>query len=516
MSRRVAIAGFLHESNSFAPTPATFERFLEGGGHLPLSRGAEILARCPGVNIGAAGAVDFGQAAGWELVPLLWTVAIPSAPVERETFETIIGELIARLEAAGPLDGVYLDLHGAMVCEHLDDGEGEILARVRAAVGPDVPVAATLDLHGNVTARMVEMADVLVAYRTYPHVDMAESGHRTAEQLEGLMDRRAAGLAPFAKAFRQLPFLIPIPWQSTELEPARDLYARVAQAETGVDGVTSTSFLMGFPAADFEDCRGCVLTYAGDPSAAEAAADALLSQIVSREAEFQGQAHDPDECVALAMSLAANATRPVVIADTQDNPGAGGDSNTAGMLAALIAADAQDAALGLMVDPEAAQLAHAAGEGADVTLTLGGKSGVAGDEPLTATYRVERLSDGQFMAKGPFFGATHMDLGPSACLRIGGVRVVLASRKVQMADQEMYRYVGIEPTAQKILVNKSSVHFRADFTPIAQTILVARAPGPMALLAQDLPFRRLAEGVRLSPCGPAFVPARPEMADAAS
>ena len=499
MTRRVAVAGFLHETNTFAPSRATLTHFAEGGGHMPISRGQEILDRCPGINIGVAGAVDYAREAGWELVPLLWTVAIPSAHVEKAAFEAILGELCERLAAAGPLDGLYIDLHGAMVCEHLDDGEGEILARLRKVAGPDLPIAASLDLHGNVTARMVEESDVLVAYRTYPHVDMAETGRRTAVQLDRLMQSGKR----LAKAFRQLPFLIPIPWQCTGLEPARSLYARVAGLEGGT--VASTSFLTGFPAADFADCAPSVLTYAEDQAAADAAADALVSDILAAEPAFQGRAYEPEEAIAEALRIAASASRPVVIADTQDNPGAGGDSNTAGMLAALVRAGVSRASLGLMVDPEAAEAAHAAGEGAEVTLTLGGRSGVAGDEPFTGTFKVERLSDGSFMAAGPFFGHTHMDLGLSACVSIGGVRVVLASRKVQMADLAMYRFVGIEPTQEAILVNKSSVHFRADFEPVAETILVARSPGPMALYASDLPFRNLKPGIRLTPCGPTFM-----------
>ncbi|SHM66851.1 M81 family metallopeptidase [Roseibium suaedae] len=499
MSRRVAVAGFLHETNTFAPSPATYAHFEEGGGHIPISRGEEILSRCKGVNIGVAGASDFAAKAGWEMVPLLWTVAIPSAHVEKDAFERILDELVGMLKAAGPLDGVYIDLHGAMVCEHLEDGEGEILARIRDVVGPDIPVAASLDLHGNVTRKMVDASDVMVAYRTYPHVDMAETGYRTAVQLDALMNRGK----PFAKAFRQLPFLIPIPWQCTDIEPAKGLYSEVAALEAG--DVFSTSFLMGFPAADFADCCPSVLVYADEASLADTAADGFVAKVLAREAEFQGKAHDPDDCIRLAQSLSAAASRPVVIADTQDNPGAGGDSNTAGILRALVSADAQRAAIGLIVDPEAAAKAHAAGEGAEVTLTLGGKSGVAGDEPFTAVFTVEKLSDGEFTATGPFFGASHMSLGPSACLAIGGVRVVLASRKVQLADQAMYRFVGIEPTEQAILVNKSSVHFRADFTPIAETILVCKSPGPMALLASDLPFENLREGIRMSPCGPSFL-----------
>jgi len=204
------------------------------------------------------------------------------------------------------------------------------------------------------------------------------------------------------------------------------------------------------------------------------------------------------------MRIAESATRPVVIADTQDNPGAGGDSNTAGMLRALVENRADGAALGLMVDPAAAEIAHRAGVGAEVNLTLGGHSGVEGDVPFEALYTVEQLHPGRFDATGPFYKGAEFNLGPSARVRIGGTRVVLACNKVQMADQAMYRFVGIEPTEAKILVNKSSVHFRADFAPIAEEILVCAAPGPMIADPANLPWRRLRAGMRLHPLGPVW------------
>ena len=498
MTKRIAIAGFLHETNTFAPTPARYENFEQGGGYLPISRGDEILTRCGGVNLGISGFVDYAQHAGWEVVPLLWTGAIPSAQVERETYERIAGELVERLREAGPIDGLLLDLHGAMVAEHVDDGEGELLERLRAVIGRDLPIAASLDLHGNVTRRMVELADVLVAFRTYPHIDMAETGLRAAEQLERIIVRGR----PFAKAFRQLPFLIPIPWQCTVIEPAYSLYEEVRAAEQGA--VSSSSILTGFPAADFEDCLPSVLAYADTQEEADAAADRLERAFLDREPRFAGRSYGPEEAVREAKRIAARATRPVVIADTQDNPGAGGDSNTTGMLRALLSEKAERAAIGLIVDPQAAKAAHDAGEGTEITIALGGQSGIAGDTPLEATYRVERVSDGRFLATGPYYGGAQMNLGPSACLSIGGVRSVVSTFKAQLADREMFRFVGIEPEAQAILVNKSSVHFRADFEPAAEAILVATAPGPMALDPADLPFTRLRPGTRLSPGGRVF------------
>ncbi|MBN8245459.1 M81 family metallopeptidase [Nitratireductor aquimarinus] len=498
MKRRVALAGFLHETNTFAPSPATYAHFEQGGGYLPLSRGNEIIERSPGVNLGISGAVAHAQKAGWEIVPVLWTGAIPSAHVTRDAYERIAGEIVDGIAAAGPLDGVCLDLHGAMVAEHLDDGEGELIARVRAVVGPDVPIAVSLDLHGNTTQLMVDEADLLVAFRTYPHVDMAETGRRAAEGLDRLMARGRS----FAHAFRRLPYLTSIPWQCTFIEPAKSLYEEVAALETGP--VASVSYWMGFPAADIEACGQTVLAYAETQDAADRAADQLYARIMEAEEAFAGRAWGPDEGVREAMRIAEGASRPVVIADTQDNPGAGGDSDTTGMLRALLRNGARRAAIGMIIDPLAALAAHAAGEGAEITIPLGGQSGVPGDAPFTGTFRVEKLSNGDLHATGPYYGGTHMNVGPSACLSIDGVKIVVATHKAQMADLAMYRFVGIEPTEMAILVNKSSVHFRADFDPVAETVLVCTAPGPMPLDPADLPWTKLADGMRLSPRGPVF------------
>jgi microcystin degradation protein MlrC len=504
MSMRVALAGFLHETNTFAPTKAQMSDFVQGGGYMPFARGADLLPLSRGINLGIGGAVEQGELLGWEMVPVLWAGAIPSAHVCKEAYQSITDEIVVGISAALPLDGVFIDLHGAMVAEHEDDGEGALLQRVRAAVGPGVKIAVALDLHGNITQAMVDSADVLVGFRTYPHVDMAETGRRAAVQLDRLMTRRA----PFAKAFRRLPFLVPIAWQSTQDLPARGIYQLVAEIER--DAVSSTSFFFGFPAADFPGCGPTVICYGETKSDADAAADQIEQAVLKAEPDFGGKTFDPDAGVIEAMQIAESASRPVVIADTQDNPGAGGDSNTTGMLRALVRQNAQSAALGNMVDPKAAKAAHAAGEGAEIEIALGGFSNIPGDSPYEGRFSVETLSDGKLIAKGPFYGGAPLDLGPSACLRIGDVRVVVTSNKAQMADQEMYRFVGIEPTAQKILVNKSSVHFRADFDPIAETILTCAAPGPMPVSPASLPFRNLAPGIRLEPMGRAFAPAAAE------
>jgi microcystin degradation protein MlrC len=484
---RIAIGGFLHETNTFAPSKATYADFVDGGGSSRMAVGEEIFTHLKGVNAAIAGAIRVGEAEGWELIPTLFCGASPSAHVTEDAFERIAHDLLGMIAAAGPLDGVMLDLHGAMVTEHLEDGEGELLARVRALVGPDVPVAVALDLHANVTSRMVAEADILDSYRTYPHVDMTETGERTARALAAML----GGARP-AKAMLRAPFLSAIAWQCTEMEPARSLYAELARIGAGVDAI---SFNMGFPAADFPECGMTVVAYG---AGADAAARALMDAVEAAEPRFSGRVWSADEGVAEAMRLAAaGATRPVVLADTQDNPGAGANSDTMGMLRAMLAAGASGC-IGNVFDPAAAALAHAAGEGAVIRLALGGKSGVPGDAPLEAEFTVEALSDGRFTATGPYYGGRVMNMGPSARLRLGDVRIALTSAKAQMADREMFRFLGIAPEAEAVVVVKSSNHFRADFAPIAETILVCAAPGPMAVDPATLPWTRLPAGLRPS------------------
>ena len=497
---RIAVGGFLHETNTFAPTKATYDDFVHGGGWPAMAQGADVLRVMRNINIGLAGFVEAAEAQGWEMVPTISCGASPCAHVTRDAYERIVKVLVEGVNAAGKLDAVYLDLHGAMVTEHLDDGEGEILRRVREVIGKDLPLVVSLDLHANVTPEMVEHADALIAYRTYPHVDMAETGRAAARHVALLLRSKQK----FAKAFRQLPFLIPISWQCTSDQPTKGIYQKLA-ARQG-EAVPTLSFAPGFPAADFAHCGPSVFAYGRTQADADAAADNIAALVESHEDDFDGLIYTPDDGVRLAMELAKTASKPIVIADTQDNPGAGGDSDTTGMLRALVRNNATKAAIGVIYDPQSAKTAHAAGVGATVTIALGGKSGIPGDAPYQETFIVEQLSDGRFVAPGPYYGGRDMDMGPSAALRIGDIRVVVSSHKAQLADQAMYRYVGIEPTEQAILVNKSSVHFRADFEPIAEKLLICAAPGAMPADTAELPWTRLRPGIRTRPNGPVFAP----------
>ncbi len=493
---RIAVGGFHHETNTFAPTKATYEHFARTDGWPGLQRGNGMLEVLAGKNIplpGFAGAVP----ADWELLPTVWCNASPSAHVEQDAYERITGMMLEELQGLGTVDAVFLDLHGAMVCEHLEDGEGPLLQRVRAAIGPDVPLVVCLDLHANVTQAMMDAADALIGYRTYPHVDMAETGARAAAVMQRILREGRPH-----KAWRKLDFLISINWQCTLMDPAKSVFDAMAAMEK--NEVWTTSFTPGFPPADIHDCGPAILAYASTQDAADEAADTIAADIEARRAAFDGGYYSPADAVAEAQRLAAEGVRPVVIADTQDNPGGGGDGNTAGMLKALVEGGANGAAFGLYIDPALAEAAHAAGEGATIQANFGGNW--PGDETFTLPATVERLGSGRFHCTGPFYGGNDMDLGPMALLRVGesGVRVAVASRKVQAADKEMFRCLGVEPEETDILVVKSSVHFRADFTFDRGKILVATAPGPVTADPAALPYRNLRAGVRLGPMGEPF------------
>jgi microcystin degradation protein MlrC len=297
---------------------------------------------------------------------------------------------------------------------------------------------------------------------------------------------------------QRVPFLLPLNAQCTLMEPAAGVMARLRalEAEHGVQ----MSFTMGFPAADFPECGPMVFAYGAEGDAAQRAVNTLVDEIVARRAEWALDLLPAREAVGRAMVLADDAEAPVVIADTQDNPGAGGDANTTGLLHALLAAGAGlrwpgRIALGLLHDPQAAASAAAAGVGALLELRLGAAvptfSGGASDPPVLARCVVRAVSDGEVQLHGPMTAGSTVHLGPCACVDIDGVLVLLSSGKSQMLDLDLYRFLGVEPERMKILVNKSSVHFRAAFGPIASHILVAKAPGPMAADPADLPWRKL-------------------------
>ena len=506
---KIAVGGFQHETNTFAPQRATWADFERADAWPGYVRGPELFAAVEGFNIPIAGAVKTLGGLGYELVPLSWCSAPPSSYVDEDAYERVACGMLEDLAAAmgdesGPLDGIYLDLHGAMVAAHLEDGEGELLRRIRSLVGDALPIVASLDFHTNMTEAMVRHASAMVGYRTYPHVDMAATGSRAV----ALLDRLIREKRPLYKAYRRADFLIPLVWQCTLAEPTRGVFDLLEEIERGSlshnQGIVSITHTPGFPPADIGECGPALVVYGRDQEAADAAADRILAAIGAQEAAFAGRLYTADEAAREAIRLAQTAARPIVLADIQDNPGAGGTSDTVGLLRALIACRAKGAVIGMIVDPEAAEAAHRVGEGAFLPCGVGAKLGYAGETPVEASWRVMRVASGDFVGTGPMFGGAKFHIGPMALVTDAdsGVSVVLAAARIQAVDQEQFRHVGVEPADVPILALKSTVHFRADFQPIAQTVLCVVSPGAHVSDPVELPYAHLRPGVRLRPLGP--------------
>jgi microcystin degradation protein MlrC len=497
---KIAIGGFQHETNTFAPHLAHYEEFVKADGWPALTQGENLFPVMAGLNIPLAGFIDAARQIGHQLHPMLWCSAEPSSFVTRDAFEKICNSICQSLQAANDLDGVYLDLHGAMVAEHFEDGEGELLRRVREIVGADLPVLVSLDLHANVTEAMVEYATAITIFRTYPHLDMAETGARAC----ALLNAALAG-QKIVGGMRKIPYLFPLTSQCTDFEPCKSIYRAVTRLSA--PSILSADFATGFPPADINECGAAMLVYATDELAMDHVLGELYQQVLDAESNFANDLLTADQAVQQAMKYAG--PKPVVLADAQDNPGAGGTSDTTGLLEALINNHARGAVLAVLYDPEVVQIAHRAGVGARIEVPLGGKSGFEGVLPYHGAFEVDALGDGQFVFTGEMNKDSHAELGPMALIKVDDpacdVRIIVGSSRTQCLDQAIFRHLGIEPSEQSILVVKSSVHFRADFDPIAAETLVVAAPGAHPCRLVDLPYQNLRTGVRLEPMGLAHI-----------
>ncbi len=508
---RIFITGYQHETNTFAPSLADWAAFHAGDTFPAYRRGQALIDTFANVNIPIGGFIQAALENGWALVPSVWAGATPSSYVTTEAFERICGDICEDLREAvkSGIDAVYLDLHGAAVAQNADDSEGELIARIRAIVGEAVPIVGSLDLHANVTKRMLGIADALVSYRTYPHIDMADTGRLAAK----LLQRRISLGLKETMHHQRFAYMIPLNAQSTWMQPAKRLYDELIASDAAHDVVLS--FCMGFPAADFAECAPMIWGYG---SQAETAVKALYA-IASQPKQWDPGVLPVREAVALAIELAAKSSKPIIIADTQDNPGAGGDSNTTGVLHELLRQGAgkkfpNRVALGMVYDPESAAAVHdfiekehvagistaqSAIKNRVIALKLGKAvmtfTGQLSDAPVQAEFTIEQLSDGVCTYKGPMMTGVTAHLGKSCALNVEGVRVAVVSGKAQLLDRELLRMVGIEAEQMKIIVVKSSNHFRADFTPLVadpqRDVIVAKAAGPMASDAGDLPWKKL-------------------------
>src|SRR6266446_6021377 len=429
-----------HETNTFSNIPTDRGQFEARNLHY----GGEIIEAYSGTGTCLGGMIDAAARLGVTLLPSVAAAASPAGLVTKDIYGHVKDRVLRDLKAAGKVDGVLLDLHGAMVPEGLDDGEGDLIEAVRAVVGPAVPIAVTLDFHGNLSDAMVRGADLLNGYKTYPHVDMGERGVEATEQLVAIIGRR---LTPTA-ALRKPPLLPPLGNQGTARGPMRRLYDLAADMEKDPK-VISISIFAGFPLADIPDAGfGVYVVTDNDQALAERLADEIAETAWKHRHEFIHTALPVREAVAKALAAPG---KPIVLADMADNTGGG-----------------------------------AAGDGTEILREL-----VRVGAPLRVTGVVRTLSDGRFVHRGPMARGLPGRLGTTAVLDINDVKVILISYRWQTLDPEMIRFVGIDPLDHKILVVKSTIHYRAAFEPIASEIIEVDAPGLSSSNLARFDFKRI-------------------------
>jgi len=480
VSHTVLIGQIEHETNTFSALPTGMAEFADASLHY----GDDVIADLAGTNTAVGGFLRVADREGWDVVPTVAADATPGGPVTAEARETLLDEVLDGIERTDP-DGVLLALHGAMVSEGARDGDGEeqrssnnrpragdgyILERVRRAVGDDVPVMSSLDLHANVSDRMATHADGLFGYDTYPHVDIGDTGETAARAMAATL---RGELTPEIVVERA-PLLPPLPALRTETEPMGSLLAAAADAEG--DGIPDVSVFGGFAHADV-DHAGFSVVGVADRSVADdvrEACRAIADEAVDRRGEFDRDYTSVADAAAEAASWERDDT--LLLADISDNPGGGSAQDGTALLGALLDAGVEDAALATIYDPDAVEAAAEAGVGAAVSLSLGGRSGENGD-PLDVTGRVRLLSDGTYRNYGPMSTGLEVSFGRTAVLEIDGIDVLIGSHRQQPYDPEAFRSQGITPEREGVLVLKSTVHYRAAFEPLVGAIREVATPG---------------------------------------
>ncbi len=479
---RIATGGINHESNTFSTIPTTWESFAGNNG---LSEGEAIVERFSGTNTITCGFIEGCSEYGYELLPLIWASATPSDAVQQEAYERLKSRLLKRLEGLGKVDGVLLDLHGAMVAKETDDVEGDLLEAVRGVVGPNTPLVATLDLHTNMTQQMVRNADVLVGFDTYPHVDMFERGKEAAAILRSMLER---GIRP-TMAFHKLPLFWAVSKQITDKPPMKDVldYAHRIEGETGIINVT---FSTGFPYADIPDAGASVtVTADGNPDLAQCKADELAGYIWDRRRDWQD--HFPSIREAIRMGQKGGAY-PAVLADVADSPGGGDTCDGTEILRVFLEDEVPEAVVVVIADPESVQQAIEAGVGNRVNLRVGGKTDDLHGEPVSVEGHVALISDGRFVLKGPMRRGTVAEMGRAVVVKSKGTEIIITERRVsETFDAQLVRSLGIEPADRKFIAVKSGVHFRSTYEPLAGVIYEVDTPGTNTCDFAKLAYERI-------------------------
>lgn len=477
---RIGVAGFLHESNTFLSIPTSYEAFASTS----LTRGAALLERWQGARHELGGMLEGAREQGWTIAPLLATFAVPSGAIEAGAFARIARELLAELEAALPLDGLLLALHGATVSEQHPDADGEILRRLRARLGPDFPIVTTFDLHANLSEQMARHATALIGYRSNPHLDQYERGLDAAALLAKIL----AGQARPVQALETPPMVIEIARQHTAQPPAAGLYQDLAEALRW-PGILSASVAMGFPYADVAEMGASFLAVADqDPGLARRAARWMAERAWERRHEFVATLPSVEE----AVRYAGKAERtPVALMDIGDNVGGGSAGDSTHLLAEILRQGVPNA-LVILYDPAAVQSCLAAGVRQTVDLEVGGKTDLLHGSPIRIRGRVRTLSDGFFVETQVRHGGwTQNDQGITAVVETAeGHSVVLTSRRMAPMSLEQVLSLGIKPERKRVLVVKGVVAPRAAYEPVAAEILLVDSPGATANSPRHFPYAR--------------------------
>lgn len=488
---RVLLATMSHETNTFSPVPTPLERFRRGGDALLAGPAAIEFYRGTGTTMG--GFLEVADELGAELVVPVCASAPPSSRVDRDAYETICG-LITDEVARGGFDAMLLDLHGAMAVDGFEDGEGELLRRIRV-IDPKTPIAVAYDMHANLFDDMVHRATVVAGYHTYPHVDMKETGVRAARTLLRALSGEVLPTAAWGRA----PMLPHVMAQGTHQFPNRELQALCASWEKS-DRALCASLFVGFPHADVSEAGlSAVVITDENPEDAQAMVDELLSRAWQAREAFTFRVEPLEASVARAKALGAPGGLPVVLLDHYDNCASGGTMDTTEVLREIIRQELDDVVFFGIYDPAAVAACLAAGIGADVTLSIGARLAMpqlpVASRPLDVSGRVRTISAGYFTATGGLSPGLRIAMGNTVVLDTGRVQIVLLSRHIEPTAQQMMQVLGIEPAQKRYVAIKSRVHWRADLGRIAREIVECAGVGVCTSDYGQLEFRHVARPV---------------------
>ncbi len=485
---KLVIAQMKHETNTYSPVPTPLSR-LATGSELP-PEGLEAYDAYKGTGAAIAAFIELAEAAGAEFVIPIAAAAWPSGPVHDAAFEHITQRIVAAV--AKGCDGVMLDLHGAMVTQSFDDGEGELLRRIRA-VAPQVPIAVALDMHTNLYDAMAEHANVIAGYQTYPHIDMFETGMRAGRALLALLAKTARPTMAWGRA-EMLPHVMR---QGSDDSPNRELQARCKAMES--EGALAASVFVGFPNADIQFAGlSAVVVTDNDPALARRYTDELLALAWAQREAFVYHLEPLETSMARAVAMAQDkpaGSGPVVLLDHSDNCASGGTMDTMTVLGAMLDAGLRDAAAFAIFDPAAVAQMVAAGVGAELTLSLGGKLDMPAihlqGQPRTVTGRVRRISDGRYINRGPMSRGELNDMGVSAVFEVAGIEIAVISNHVEPHDLAAFSALGLAPEAKRFLMLKSRVHWRAGLRSLAHAVVECAGTGVCTSDYELLAFAKL-------------------------